>query len=182
MISSRKTKEDSGMTGKWRERGSFFFFQAEDGIRDYKVTGVQTCALPISGQGGGHVDGDGRRPDAVLGVQEQDHVPGCPRDRGLGGPAVEHRLDPAQEHRQRSEEHTSELQSPCNLVCRLLLEKKNKYTRRRVRIFSSRRDCPRLRSSTTGGLGITASTLWSLASTTGLCYARGVSSAATLPV
>src|SRR5256885_2441531 len=28
--------------------GEFFFFQAEDGIRDYKVTGVQTCALPIS--------------------------------------------------------------------------------------------------------------------------------------
>src|SRR5256885_13276131 len=28
----------------------FFFFQAEDGIRDYKVTGVQTCALPISFQ------------------------------------------------------------------------------------------------------------------------------------
>ena len=27
---------------------------------------------------------------------------------------------------QRSEEHTSELQSPCNLVCRLLLEKKKK--------------------------------------------------------
>src|SRR2546426_2239394 len=29
----------------------------------------------------------------------------------------------------RSEEHTSELQSPCNLVCRLLLEKKNKKIR-----------------------------------------------------
>ena len=28
--------------------GVFFFFQAEDGIRDYDVTGVQTCALPIS--------------------------------------------------------------------------------------------------------------------------------------
>src|SRR2546426_7228177 len=28
---------------------------------------------------------------------------------------------------QRSEEHTSELQSPCNLVCRLLLEKKKKH-------------------------------------------------------
>src|SRR2546426_7383323 len=28
----------------------FFFFQAEDGIRDYKVTGVQTCALPISSE------------------------------------------------------------------------------------------------------------------------------------
>src|SRR2546426_5380164 len=37
-----------------------FFFQAEDGIRDYKVTGVQTCALPISrwDQSGG--GGDGR--------------------------------------------------------------------------------------------------------------------------
>src|SRR5688500_19338203 len=29
---------------------------------------------------------------------------------------------------ERSEEHTSELQSPCNLVCRLLLEKKNNHT------------------------------------------------------
>src|SRR5256885_6155933 len=28
---------------------ALFFFQAEDGIRDYKVTGVQTCALPIWG-------------------------------------------------------------------------------------------------------------------------------------
>src|SRR5690606_39562850 len=28
-----------------------FFFQAEDGIRDFHVTGVQTCALPISGPG-----------------------------------------------------------------------------------------------------------------------------------
>src|SRR5256885_10967214 len=31
------------------DSSSLFFFQAEDGIRDYKVTGVQTCALPISG-------------------------------------------------------------------------------------------------------------------------------------
>src|SRR5437773_4093768 len=30
-------------------REDFFFFQAEDGIRDRDVTGVQTCALPISG-------------------------------------------------------------------------------------------------------------------------------------
>src|SRR6266850_4012254 len=35
----------------------FFFFQAEDGIRDYKVTGVQTCALPIFG-----------RPEGVAGT------------------------------------------------------------------------------------------------------------------
>src|SRR6266850_6111920 len=32
----------------------------------------------------------------------------------------------------RSEEHTSELQSPCNLVCRLLLEKKKKETKNRL--------------------------------------------------
>src|SRR5256885_9454681 len=32
---------------------------------------------------------------------------------------------------ERSEEHTSELQSPCNLVCRLLLEKKKKIAHRR---------------------------------------------------
>src|SRR5256885_13173542 len=39
----------------------------------------------------------------------------------------------------RSEEHTSELQSPCNLVCRLLLEKKKKTTRTpRAPIFSRR--------------------------------------------
>src|SRR2546425_11774785 len=31
----------------------FFFFQAEDGIRDKLVTGVQTCALPISDRGNG---------------------------------------------------------------------------------------------------------------------------------
>src|SRR2546429_1137617 len=31
-----------------RVQTSFFFFQAEDGIRDVAVTGVQTCALPIS--------------------------------------------------------------------------------------------------------------------------------------
>src|SRR5256885_10855865 len=32
----------------------------------------------------------------------------------------------------RSEEHTSELQSPCNLVCRLLLEKKKQHTNTRL--------------------------------------------------
>src|SRR5688500_19802227 len=33
----------------------------------------------------------------------------------------------------RSEEHTSELQSPCNLVCRLLLEKKNKNSKDNIK-------------------------------------------------
>src|SRR2546422_6417407 len=36
-----------GGVGVW---GFFFFFQAEDGIRDVAVTGVQTCALPILGK------------------------------------------------------------------------------------------------------------------------------------
>src|SRR5256885_9595481 len=38
----------------------------------------------------------------------------------------EHRLGHCARARWRSEEHTSELQSPCNLVCRLLLEKKKR--------------------------------------------------------
>src|SRR2546426_2158776 len=37
-------------------------------------------------------------------------------------------VGPGRHGRPRSEEHTSELQSPCNLVCRLLLEKKKKET------------------------------------------------------
>src|SRR5205807_5619474 len=46
----------------------FFFFQAEDGIRDYKVTGVQTCALPISVD----VDDEGQR---VHVLEDMDALP-----------------------------------------------------------------------------------------------------------
>src|SRR2546426_756177 len=47
-----------------------FFFQAEDGIRDYKVTGVQTCALPISGSGnqGERLSGTSMASPHVAGV------------------------------------------------------------------------------------------------------------------
>src|SRR5256885_5722966 len=41
-----------------------------------------------------------------------------------------HRVFEVLDTEPRSEEHTSELQSPCNLVCRLLLEKKRPYERR----------------------------------------------------
>src|SRR5256885_11426983 len=41
----------------------------------------------------------------------------------------------------RSEEHTSELQSPCNLVCRLLLEKKKKITYITTRVRTSETPC-----------------------------------------
>src|SRR5256885_12192852 len=40
--------------------------------------------------------------------------------------ALAREIDIAKKSNLRSEEHTSELQSPCNLVCRLLLEKKKK--------------------------------------------------------
>src|SRR3712207_9456175 len=51
-----------------RVHGSYdFFFQAEDGIRDIGVTGVQTCALPILA-GFAQLEEDGGRPRRVLGV------------------------------------------------------------------------------------------------------------------
>src|SRR5207249_9143235 len=101
----------------------FFFFQAEDGIRDRNVTGVQTCALPIcfrrrdvsqifqNGRANYHA---GSHPCAV----DLSMVDRLPTD-GL----EEFRRVPRDG---RSEEHTSELQSRFDLVCRLLLEKKKK--------------------------------------------------------
>src|SRR2546429_1308850 len=47
----RRHKLEEGMRlggEKFEEQEVVFFFQAEDGIRDVAVTGVQTCALPIS--------------------------------------------------------------------------------------------------------------------------------------
>src|SRR5256885_11045426 len=48
--------------------------------------------------------------------------------RGRAGSSLEHAVADARGG--RSEEHTSELQSPCNLVCRLLLEKKKDNIRK----------------------------------------------------
>src|SRR5256885_3629629 len=46
---SRKSKPCAARrSARFIDERKFVFFQAEDGIRDYKVTGVQTCALPIS--------------------------------------------------------------------------------------------------------------------------------------
>src|SRR5256885_8549374 len=95
----------------------FFFFN------DTATTEIYTLslhdALPISADGGGLAGGQPVEPAGP---------PACRRAaRGLAGPdaAVAHR-------RGRSEEHTSELQSPCNLVCRLLLEKKKNKLDQRV--------------------------------------------------
>src|SRR5256885_10997749 len=54
-------------------------------------------------------------------LQEGDVVLVLGAGSGVGAAAVE-----VARQTPRSEEHTSELQSPCNLVCRLLLEKKKK--------------------------------------------------------
>src|SRR5256885_13017844 len=114
---------------------SFFFFQAEDGIRDYKVTGVQTCALPISlvvEVAFGEWTADKRIRHAVFrGIRTDKPAKMIVRER-VKNPAAPALAPVAPESKaartisKRSEEHTSELQSPCNLVCRLLLEKKSK--------------------------------------------------------
>src|SRR5256886_10794668 len=161
-----------------------FFFQAEDGIRDLTVTGVQTCALPIWNTSVARWLLNGLRPlggggpHAIVPRDPRAHLAtGCtggwdvvargqhhtaerrvlpPRRTDLERRAGERRLElisleqerrdqaerrhatdrrhPAgrrqvevdRSHGVRSEEHTSELQSQSNLVCRLLLEKKNK--------------------------------------------------------
>src|SRR5205823_11486870 len=59
----------------------YFFFQAEDGIRDKLVTGVQTCALPIS-------------PDQAEGEQPEDRIAGQPMQL-----VMDVRRHPGNEHR-----------------------------------------------------------------------------------
>src|SRR2546422_8437358 len=101
----------------------FFFFQAEDGIRDVAVTGVQTCALPIS-----------LEPQQVLTsnnlsrVTEAFGIPPLKEETSLNASlgATWRPRDNISITADRSEEHTSELQSRLHLVCRLLLEKKKK--------------------------------------------------------
>src|SRR6476660_10386203 len=50
----------------------FLFFQAEDGIRDDLVTGVQTCALPISSAGSAPRRGLGRGFEVLIGAGEPE--------------------------------------------------------------------------------------------------------------
>src|SRR2546426_2085910 len=96
----------------------FFFF-----FNDTATTEISTLslhdALPISL----------RPPGRGLTCAAAPRVAGLLVRVGAGDPAARRapRRDRARPARlRRSEEHTSELQSPCNLVCRLLLEKKNK--------------------------------------------------------
>src|SRR5690349_24075037 len=88
----------------------FFFFQAEDGIRDLYVTGVHVCSSDLP-----------RRAPRTPCPCVSHRCTAAPAHRRTSAP-VPSRAGP------RSEEHTSELQSRRDLVCRLLLEKKKKTT------------------------------------------------------
>src|SRR5688500_20149411 len=67
-------------------RCSVFFFQAEDGIRDYKVTGVQTCALPISRRRrAGYVNRSARRGRRLRATAARGGGLGSSRSRCRGG-------------------------------------------------------------------------------------------------
>src|SRR5690606_39901627 len=81
----------------------FFFFQAEDGIRYFHVTGVQTCALPIYDQEGG--DRERRQESRLwhasrLAARSKIVCGNCPERSGsgleqrpfTGGPPVQQRL------------------------------------------------------------------------------------------
>src|SRR5699024_11651326 len=60
----------------------FFFFQAEDGIRDRNVTGVQTCALPISAAScARRASGDGNQPAPARSARSAARAPTCPPSR-----------------------------------------------------------------------------------------------------
>src|SRR5690606_40295283 len=107
------------------------FFQAEDGIRDFHVTGVQTCALPIYSRDVFRANQESTLyryrifnnrgktsliDDFIVFVLTSSVLFTVEFNSNYISAVI---FCPY-----RSEEHTSELQSRENLVCRLLLEKK----------------------------------------------------------
>src|SRR5687768_18278816 len=89
------------------------FFQAKDGIRNVAVTGVQTCALPISRRSRAHSEQGVAFASRMSSITSPIDV--C---------SIRYSQPRSSQVLARSEEHTSELQSRLHLVCRLLLEKK----------------------------------------------------------
>src|SRR5690606_39576904 len=79
---------------------AFFFFQAEDGIRDFHVTGVQTCALPISKDRVRRADREQGGPQLAAGARLPRRAP-----RRLRGRVPERRED--QRHAYRDEERAA---------------------------------------------------------------------------
>src|SRR5207247_4556701 len=107
-----------------------FFFQAEDGIRDPLVTGVQTCALPISKVtiiSPKLTDDLKRLASSATILHRGRSFKMSDVEGGIWLVMNTVRNDEVLSRdlfKARSEEHTSELQSRVDLVCRLLLEKK----------------------------------------------------------
>src|SRR5205809_5330552 len=128
-----------GPTGtRWRSgshESKFFFFQAEDGIRDVAVTGVQMCALPISSQASNCEASSRPKRSAISGCcSTSAHCKYSLEWSPLVRRKWPCRYAPVSRKvcmissgtkstitTERSEEHTSELQSRLHLVCRLLL-------------------------------------------------------------
>src|SRR6266567_5038694 len=71
----------------------FFFFQAEDGIRDLTVTGVQTCALPIYGEGRSRQTGQPVLAAQILAIGGEKQLAGVDQAKALAI-AVMRRRDP----------------------------------------------------------------------------------------
>src|SRR2546430_1018757 len=117
----------------------FFFFQAEDGIRDLTVTGVQTCALPILfGNGTGSCNYTTYSKDSTLYSALRSNI------KLLSWKTMGSTFS---SYFSRSEEHTSELQSQSNLVCRLLLEKKNQvYAQNEMLAYQQKESTARVAS------------------------------------
>src|SRR5256885_3162272 len=67
------------------------------------------------------------RPSSTSGSDAVTRIESSSGIKAIGKPTQTVSPDCSLRPSQRSEEHTSELQSPCNLVCRLLLEKKKNY-------------------------------------------------------
>src|SRR5699024_11547747 len=98
-----------------------FFFQAEDGIRDRNVTGVQTCALPIS-SGCSATKSSTPTPSSPARATRNCCKASSPWSKAAGWRGSSCSTPGRTTPSLRSEEHTSELQSRFDLVCRLLLE------------------------------------------------------------
>src|SRR6266513_4896519 len=64
---------------------TFFFFQAEDGIRDRNVTGVQTCALPIFAKGKALVTGGGSGQTLPCAICHGQSLKGLGEVPGIAG-------------------------------------------------------------------------------------------------
>src|SRR3712207_8738711 len=108
---------------------SVVFFQAEDGIRDIGVTGVQTCALPISPPPPISTTRSFFNLYSLITCSTKSSTFLAEISRivvaasSIEVPNLLASIESAS-FAERSEEHTSELQSRQYLVCRLLLEKK----------------------------------------------------------